>query len=320
MDPLPGYGVTTTIMGNCGFSAAPVHDDPAVRREMVGIFSFFEDIPEKPFLQELPWDWKTWPEYRQSMTSKVKTAANYGAFVGHIAIRLAAMGMDAWNRAATADEIARMAGMLDEALAAGAMGLSTNFLDHDGNDRPVPTLLADDAPTFVRQLRRLHEHPLEALRLAASARTHWERLLDEDRSASDLTPLLQLGCDVLQHVPESERPLPLPKVPSTARSAAGLRSDFAAAAALPLVAGAGPAVQREGYPLGPAAGGRRAAATRARTTRPSTTSRACCRGSRSARAPPLRRALLSTRSCRARQCSCPAAGRTRCSTSRTQSQ
>jgi len=79
----------------------------------------------------------------------------------------------------------------------------------------------------------LHEHPLEALRLAASARRHWERLLDEDRSASDLTPLLQLGCDVLQHVPESERPLPLPKVPSTARSAAGLRSDFAAAAALP---------------------------------------------------------------------------------------
>ena len=164
MDPLPGYGVTTTIMGNCGFSAAPVHDDPAVRREMVGIFSFFEDIPEKPFLQELPWDWKTWPEYRQSMTSKVKTAANYGAFVGHIAIRLAAMGMDAWNRAATAEEITRMAGMLDEALAAGAMGLSTNFLDHDGNDRPVPTLLADDAE-FTALIDVLARYPGTSLQV-----------------------------------------------------------------------------------------------------------------------------------------------------------
>ena len=145
MDPLPGYGVTTTIMGNCGFSAAPVHEDPAVRGEMVYIFSFFEDIPEKPFLNQLPWDWRSWSEYSRSMRANVKTAANYGAFVGHIAIRLAAMGMAAWERVATPEEIARMAEMLEDAMAAGAMGLSTNFLDHDGNDRPVPTLVADDA-------------------------------------------------------------------------------------------------------------------------------------------------------------------------------
>jgi N-acyl-D-amino-acid deacylase len=145
MDPLPGYGVTTAIMGNCGFSAAPVHRDAAVRGEMVSIFSFFEDIPEKPFVNELPWDWQSWPEYQRSMSSRVKTAANYAAFVGHIAIRLAAMGMDAWERAATPEEIKAMAALLDEALAAGALGMSTNFLDHDGANRPVPTLLADDA-------------------------------------------------------------------------------------------------------------------------------------------------------------------------------
>jgi N-acyl-D-aspartate/D-glutamate deacylase len=144
MDPLPGYGVTSSVMGNCGFSAAPVSDDPQARLEMVQIFSFFEDIPVKPFLQELPWDWRSWPEYKQSL-SKVKTAVNFAALVGHIAIRLAAMGMAAWERAATPAEIQRMAALLDEALKAGALGLSTNLHDHDGNDRPVPTLLADDA-------------------------------------------------------------------------------------------------------------------------------------------------------------------------------
>jgi N-acyl-D-amino-acid deacylase len=50
MDPLPGFGVTTSIMGNCGFSAAPVSKDEAARLEMIKIFSFFEDIPIEPFI------------------------------------------------------------------------------------------------------------------------------------------------------------------------------------------------------------------------------------------------------------------------------
>lgn len=145
LDPLPGFGVTTTIMGNCGFSVAPISDEEAVRREVVGIFSFFEDIPEKPFLSELPWDWRSWPEYKDSMVRNIKLPTNYAAFCGHIALRLAVMGLAAWDRAATPEEIERMAAMLDEALAAGALGLSSNLFDHDGEDRPVPTLKADDA-------------------------------------------------------------------------------------------------------------------------------------------------------------------------------
>ncbi|MFT5576387.1 MAG: N-acyl-D-amino-acid deacylase, partial [Bermanella sp.] len=145
LDPLPGYGVTTTIMGNCGFSVAPVSDEEAARKEVVGIFSFFEDIPEKPFFSELPWDWRSWPEYKDSMVRNLKLPSNYAAFCGHIALRLAVMGLEAWDRAATPDEIERMAYMLDEALSAGALGLSSNLFDHDGDNRPVPTLQADDA-------------------------------------------------------------------------------------------------------------------------------------------------------------------------------
>jgi hypothetical protein len=152
LDPLPGYGVTTVVMGNCGFALAPLPEDPAARAEVVKIFSFFEDIPERPFFENLPWDWMSWSEYKASLTRRVAVPTHYASFVGHIAIRLAAMGMDAWQRAATPDEIARMARDLEDALAAGALGLSTNLMDHDGSDRPVPTLLAAD-----EELRALFE-------------------------------------------------------------------------------------------------------------------------------------------------------------------
>jgi N-acyl-D-aspartate/D-glutamate deacylase len=145
LDPLPGNGATAVILGNCGFTAAPLSKDKAAQLEMIKIFSFFEDIPLKPFLQNVPWDWELWSEYKESMAKKIKLPTNYSAFVGHIALRLAAMGVEAWERAATADEIARMAELLEDALAAGALGLSDNLHDHDGDDRAIPTLLADDA-------------------------------------------------------------------------------------------------------------------------------------------------------------------------------
>ncbi|MFM9853892.1 MAG: N-acyl-D-amino-acid deacylase family protein [Sphingomonadaceae bacterium] len=145
LDPLPGYGATTMILGNCGFSMAPLHPSKEAQDEVMGIFSFFEDIPIGPFQQNVPWDWIKWSEYRKSFESKVSVPLNYASYVGHIPLRLAAMGMDAWNRAATTEEIAKMADLLDDALAAGALGLSDNMHDHDGTDRPVPSLLADDA-------------------------------------------------------------------------------------------------------------------------------------------------------------------------------
>ena len=145
LDPLPGYGATTMIMGNCGFSMAPLHPSQAARDEVMGIFSFFEDIPIGPFREHVTWDWNSWSEYRRSFEKRLKVPLNYTSFVGHIPLRLAAMGVDAWERAATPGEVSRMAELLDDALAAGALGMSDNMHDHDGNDRPVPSLLADDA-------------------------------------------------------------------------------------------------------------------------------------------------------------------------------
>jgi N-acyl-D-aspartate/D-glutamate deacylase len=168
LEPLPGNGVTTVVMGNCGFALAPVHRDPAVRGEVVKIFSFFEDFPEEPFASHLPWDWSTWSEYRRSVERRVRVPANYAAFVGHIALRLAVMGLDAWTRAATAAEIERIAALLEDALAAGALGLSTNLMDHDGADRPVPSLLADDAELSAL-LAVLARHPGATLQVIVDA-------------------------------------------------------------------------------------------------------------------------------------------------------
>ena len=144
LKPLAGFGATTVIMGNCGFSIAPLPESPEVRDELIKIFSFFEDIPEAPFKTELPWNWRTWSEYKKVLTENVRVPTNYGAYVGHIALRLTAMGLEAWDRAATPAEVAHMAELLRDALEAGAMGMSSNLMDHDGSDRPVPSMQADD--------------------------------------------------------------------------------------------------------------------------------------------------------------------------------
>jgi N-acyl-D-amino-acid deacylase len=158
LDPLPGYGATTMVLGNCGFSMAPLHPSKEARDEVMGIFSFFEDIPIGPFQQSVPWDWTRWSEYRKSFEARVQVPLNYASYVGHIPLRLAAMGMDAWTRAATPDEIAKMAELFDDALAAGALGLSDNMHDHDGTDRAVPSLLADDAE-FIALFNVMDRYP-----------------------------------------------------------------------------------------------------------------------------------------------------------------
>ena len=131
---------------------------PRRRQDVIDIFNYFEDIPEEPMRQIVPWDWKKWSEYKASMQAKVKLPLHYSAFCGHIPLRLCVMGQDAWKRAATADEIAQMCDLLDDALAAGAMGLSSNYLDYDKYERPLPSQQADDAE-FLALLGVLAKYP-----------------------------------------------------------------------------------------------------------------------------------------------------------------
>jgi len=158
LDPLPGYGATTSINGNCGFSMAPAPKAEADRQDVIDIFNYFEDIPEEPMREIVPWDWTKWSEYKASMERRVRVPLNYCAFCGHIPLRLTVMGQDAWKRAATSAEIEAMCALLDDALAAGAMGLSSNYLDYDKYERPLPSQLADDAE-FTALLGVLARYP-----------------------------------------------------------------------------------------------------------------------------------------------------------------
>ena len=187
MDPLPGYGVTTAVMGNCGFSAAPVSADPRVREEVISVFSFFEDIPAEPFRKALPWDWTRWSEYKRSLVKNVHPAANYAAYVGHIPLRLAAMGSEAWERAATPAEIARMAELLEDALSAGAMGMSSNAMDHDARGRPVPTLQAEDAE-WSALFAVLDRHPGAQFQVILDTFIHLTAVACAERLARLLAP------------------------------------------------------------------------------------------------------------------------------------
>jgi N-acyl-D-amino-acid deacylase len=155
LDPLPGCGNTSFVSGYCGNSLAPLAGGQ--RDEIVDLLCFLEDLPNEAFQAELPWSWERWPQYAEAMAGQ-PTSVNVSGYCGHLSLRTYVMGDAAWQRAATPDERRRMAGLLDEALRHGAVGLSVNHFDKDRALRPVPGFLADD-DEYRELLHVLAGHP-----------------------------------------------------------------------------------------------------------------------------------------------------------------
>ncbi len=141
-DPMPQHGVTTALIGNCSLSLAPVRSEHL--EEVMDVFCYIEDMPIEEFRTGVPWTWQTWREYRDSMNA-TGAALNMASLIGHSMLRIYVMGADAWERAATTDEIDAMCSELADALSAGCFGLSTSFFDVDRAGRFVPSRLADQA-------------------------------------------------------------------------------------------------------------------------------------------------------------------------------
>jgi N-acyl-D-amino-acid deacylase len=142
LDPEPLHGVTSMLVGNCSLSLFPA--DETTRTDVADLFAYIEDVPRYLFDDNVPWTWKDFGGYRDAV-NETGAAVNLAPLVGHSPIRLLVMGADAWTRVATPEENAAMAAILERAIASGAWGLSTSFLDVDKDGRPVPSRAADGA-------------------------------------------------------------------------------------------------------------------------------------------------------------------------------
>ncbi len=144
ISPSVSLGVTTAILGNCGFGIAPC---PAPLREtMLKNLSVVEGMDVDALLKGTRWDFETFPEYLD-MLERARPLANVGVLAGHSSIRTAVMGEEASTRETpTAEELEKMKAILRDALKAGAAGFASSFSpNHSGwAGKPMPSTIAAD--------------------------------------------------------------------------------------------------------------------------------------------------------------------------------
>jgi len=142
--PSPALGVTTAVIGNCGFTIAPCR--PADRERTMQNLTQVEGMSLAALRAGIDWRFETFPEYLAQLRSR-GAAVNVAAYVGHSSVRTWVMGADAATRAATDLEIVRMQDVVRDAMAHGAVGFATSTSPaHNGEGGlPMPSRLATDA-------------------------------------------------------------------------------------------------------------------------------------------------------------------------------
>jgi N-acyl-D-amino-acid deacylase len=153
---LSSHGVTTAVMGNCGFTLAP---SAASAMDLVlRSIERAEDMSRDSIIAGVPWQWVTYGEYLEAVDALPK-GINCAGYVGHSAVRAHVMGERAFEMEATEAEVAAMAIEVEEALRAGAMGFSTSRSFHHltFSDGPVASRLAawSEVASLVAVLGRL---------------------------------------------------------------------------------------------------------------------------------------------------------------------
>ena len=135
------HGVTSVVMGNCGFTLAPARD--AERELVVRNLERAEDIDADAMAQGIDWTWETFPEYLDAL-ERLPKGINYSAQIGHSALRTFTMGERAFEEEANDDDLAAMERELRDALRAGALGFTTSRTRNHAtsDDRPVASRLA----------------------------------------------------------------------------------------------------------------------------------------------------------------------------------
>jgi N-acyl-D-aspartate/D-glutamate deacylase len=147
LTPSIWHGVTTAIMGNCGFGIAPTR--PEHRDWVIRTLENVEAMSAEALSAGIPWTFETFPQYLDAV-GRLPIQLNVAAMIGHTPTRLYVLGEEAVERAATAEEVQTMRHIVSEAIAAGAVGFSTskNPTHMGAWGKPVPSLLADRQEIF----------------------------------------------------------------------------------------------------------------------------------------------------------------------------
>src|SRR4051812_35335176 len=117
------HGITSVVMGNCGFSLAPCpeKDKLLVMRNLERA----EDISPEAMNAGIKWSWTTYPEYLDAVDQLPK-GINYSAYLGHSALRTYVMGERAFTDSATPEDLELMKREVRDAIQAGAIGFTTS--------------------------------------------------------------------------------------------------------------------------------------------------------------------------------------------------
>jgi N-acyl-D-aspartate/D-glutamate deacylase len=196
------HGVTTLFCGNCGFSIAPLGDDPRYVMEML---AEVEGIPLDALAAGAPWDWRTFGEYLDRVES-VRPAINVGVSVGHSALRRVVLGERSHDEVVSPDEVAAMRALLADGLGTGAAGFTSSWglfhFDGDGNPVPSRSATPDELVALAGTVREfpgaqvefiptnapfdeVHVDVMTRMALAAGATLNWNILIPSSRASVD---------------------------------------------------------------------------------------------------------------------------------------
>ena len=137
--PAIEHGVTTIVPGNCSLSLAPLKAEH--RMKLVGMFNQIEEMPHKAFEEGVEWNWETFEEFVSRIEKDL--TINVAPLVGHSVLRLWVMGDASMQGPANQRQIDAMKDLLGQCLSAGAIGLSSSFVDMDERLQPVPSRYSD---------------------------------------------------------------------------------------------------------------------------------------------------------------------------------
>ena len=166
------HGVTSVVMGNCGFTLAPCRESEAdlVFRNLERA----EDISRKAMLAGIRWRWESYPEYLDVLETLPK-GINYAGYIGHSALRTYVMGERAFTEPASEDDLARMCAIVQQAVRAGAVGFTTSRTpNHETSDhKPVASRIAEwtEVRAIVNAMRETGRRHVSRSRASRTAKT-----------------------------------------------------------------------------------------------------------------------------------------------------